>query len=625
MKKIVSFLFLFIAFGILIVGRSGGAAEILNQGYTGAPGENTCSQCHSGGAYGTVTPQIQIFQQGTFTPVTAYTPGTIYDMRVTVNHSAGSPSRFGFQMTALRAAGNQALSGYSNLGANVQQITANARTYVEQNAASISNQFTFKWTAPAAGTGNVIFYASGNCVNNNGGSSGDVAGTQTLQITEALPLSVSGVKTNISCYGLNNGTINITASGGAGGYSYLWSDGSISEDRTGLAPGAYSVTITDAASATASASFTILEPDSITVNTTLSPILCFGGSTQVSVTASGGTGTYNGTGVFTASSGSSSFTVTDQNGCSKSVTVQIGQPAPIIMDVITNGIIPCNGQGAAVTVTASGGTGVLTGLGNFSIFTSGNQSFTVSDANGCQVQQSENFINSSGLSLNSQITQPTCLDTCSGVFTPTVTTSGTFTDSLVYNETGETLNVFTSLCPGNYTYHAVDNEGCTLTYTFDILSPQNPSASLVAINPANGGSNGSIDISVNGGVPPYTYLWSDGSDSEDLTGAPAGNYTVTVTDSNLCTTILENLSIWDVFSISENSSFELSAFPNPFNQQFRLSDAHYSVLNIQDIQGRNLPFTQTGEQVALGIDFRGICFVSVQTPNGTKTIKLIVE
>jgi hypothetical protein len=625
MKKVVVSFFFLVAIGILLVGRSGGAAEILNQGYTGAPGESNCGQCHSGGIYGTVTPQIQIFQQGTTTPVTAYTPGATYDMQVTVNNTSGSPLRFGFQMTALRAAGNQALAGYSNLGTNVQQITANARTYVEQNASSATNLFTFRWTAPAAGTGNVIFYASGNCANNNGGTSGDKAGTQTLQISEAVPLSVSGVKTNITCYGLNNGAINITATGGAGGYTYVWSDGSNLEDRTGLTPGPYSVTVTDAASSTASASFTILQPDSISINTVFSPILCFGGSTQVTVSATGGTGTLNGTGTFTATAGTSSYTVTDQNGCSKTKTIQIVQPPQLTMSVITNGIIPCVGIGAAVTVNASGGTGALNGTGNFFISATGNQTFTVTDANGCQVQQSANFTNASGLSMTSELTQPTCTDTCSGIFVPTVSSSGTFTDSLVNNETGETVNGFSSLCPGNYTYHVVDNNGCELTYSFDILSPQAPVVSLVAINPSNGGSNGSIDISVSGGIAPYTFEWSDGSDAEDLSGVPAGTYSVTVTDSNACSTVLENLVIWDVFDVAENSAFELSMYPNPFKQHFRLTNAEHVVIKIQDMQGRNLPFVQEGESVIVNADFHGLGFVIVQTPIGTKTLKMIME
>jgi hypothetical protein len=626
MKKVIVSLFFVMALVILLVGRSGGPAEFLNQGYTNAPGEFNCLQCHTNGVYGTPTPLIQIFQQGTTTPVTAYTPGTTYDMRVTVfNNLGGTPPRFGFQMTALRSVGNQPLGVYSNLGTNVQQITANGRTYVEHNASSTNNLFTFRWTAPAAGTGNVDFYASGVCANNNLSMSGDNAGSFTLMISEAVPFSVSGVGINTTCYGLNNGAINITATGGAGGYTYSWSDGSNLEDRNGLAPGPYTVTVTDAASSTASASFTILQPDSISINTTFSPILCFGGSTQVTVSATGGTGTLSGTGTFTASAGTSSYMVTDQNGCSKTKTIQIVQPQQLTMNIITNGIIPCVGIGAAVTVNASGGTGALTGTGNFFISAPGTQTFTVTDANGCQVQQSANFTNASGLSMTSVLTQPTCTDTCSGIFIPTVSSNGTFTDSLVNNGTGETVNGFSSLCPGNYTYHVVDNNGCELTFPFSIFSPQPPTASVEAINPSNGGNNGSIDISVSGGIAPYTFEWSDGSDAEDLSGAPAGTYSVTVTDSNACSTVLENLVIWDVFEVAENSAFELSLYPNPFKQHFRLANAAHVVINIQDMQGRNLPFVQEGEDVIVNADFQGMGFVTVQTPQGTKTLKMIME
>lgn len=385
-KRLIVTSALLVSVGIVITGRSGGAANVLGQGYTNAPGEGNCSQCHSGGTYGTVTPSIQIFQLGTQTPVTSYTPGTSYDMRVTVNNTSGSPLRYGFQLTALRTSGNQALGGFSNLGANIQQLVVSGRTYVEHSSATVSNQYNFRWTAPASGSGAVRFYASGNCVNNNSNSSGDVAGSAFIQINELVPLSVSGTKVNVLCKGASTGSINITALGGTAPYGYSWSDGSTAEDRSGLAAGTYSVIVSDNAGGTANASFIITEPaTSISISVGFQPILCNGGTTDVTVTGSGGTGTITGTGLFPTTAGPETFTVSDQNGCTADTSITITQPAPILGSATSNGPLPCDGSGTTVTVTASGGTGVLAGTGTFNTNQAGPQEFTVIDDNACSV------------------------------------------------------------------------------------------------------------------------------------------------------------------------------------------------------------------------------------------------
>ncbi|MBL7941223.1 MAG: hypothetical protein JNM00_00550, partial [Flavobacteriales bacterium] len=159
---------------IVLTSSEGGRATEDNVGSTGAPLEpQTCGNCHnSGTSFGTVSVTIQIFYDGTTTPVPAYSPGTLYDMRVTVNNTMGLPQGRGFQMTCLKFPSNTPLAGYSALASNVQQITLTTgtwagRTYVEQPTMSVSNQFNFSWTAPPAGTGTVKFYAAGNAVNGN--------------------------------------------------------------------------------------------------------------------------------------------------------------------------------------------------------------------------------------------------------------------------------------------------------------------------------------------------------------------------------------------------------------------------------------------------------------------------
>jgi hypothetical protein len=179
----------------LTMSNESGRAKVSQKGSTGAPGDNdvvsnqlrTCSGCHAGSATIQVSVSIDILD-GT-TVVTKFTPNKAYTARVTVNKVAGSPTGYGFQMTALRDSAGVGLpyDGFSNPGANMQltKITSAKRTYAEQKTSSQTNIFEMTWTAPAAGKGTVTFYAAGNGVNDNNMSGGDSAGKNTLVLPEA--------------------------------------------------------------------------------------------------------------------------------------------------------------------------------------------------------------------------------------------------------------------------------------------------------------------------------------------------------------------------------------------------------------------------------------------------------
>jgi hypothetical protein len=123
----------------------------------------------------------------------------------------------------------------------------------------------------------------------------------------------------------------------------------------------------------------ISQPTQLSASETHNPILCYGGTTTVNITASGGTPPYSGDGAHTGvSAGPFSFTVTDANGCSTVVSGNISQPTQLV----ATSSVACSGGSAVVTVSASGGTPGYTGTGTFS-HASGTYSYTVTDANGC--------------------------------------------------------------------------------------------------------------------------------------------------------------------------------------------------------------------------------------------------
>jgi hypothetical protein len=193
----------FIAF--VFSSSSGGRATAANSGNTGAPGETTtCVTCHNSGSSYNPSLLINLYNQGTTTPVTSYAPGQIYDMQVVVNNSMGSPSGYGFQMVALNGSNSNAGS-WSTPSSNTKIATLNnGRSYVEQNGVGSLNTFTMKWTAPSSGTGNVTFYSAGNAVNGNGAISGDNGALNNLTINEMVVNISADVATNIGLADINN-------------------------------------------------------------------------------------------------------------------------------------------------------------------------------------------------------------------------------------------------------------------------------------------------------------------------------------------------------------------------------------------------------------------------------------
>ncbi|NDG80072.1 MAG: hypothetical protein EBX47_11755, partial [Synechococcaceae bacterium WB8_1B_057] len=94
-----------------------------------------------------------------------------------------------------------------------------------------------------------------------------------------------------------------------------------------------------------------------------------------------------------------------------------------------------------------------------------------------------------------------------------------------------------NLAAGTYTVTVTDANGCTATATTTITQPSGLSSSFTQVNVGCfGNSTGSINLTVTGGVAPYTYAWTNNATTQNLTNIPAGVYTVVATDANGCTT-----------------------------------------------------------------------------------------
>src|SRR5437660_12327729 len=120
---------------------------------------------------------------------------------------------------------------------------------------------------------------------------------------------------------------------------------------------------------------TLTEPDALVASNTHGSISCHGGTTTVSVSAVGGTMPYDGTGTFSQGQGTTTYTVTDHNGCLSSTVVTLTEPDALVASSSHTAIL-CNGGDSIVTVSATGGTGAYSGTGTFS-HAAGTYSYTV--------------------------------------------------------------------------------------------------------------------------------------------------------------------------------------------------------------------------------------------------------
>jgi hypothetical protein len=385
-----------------------------------------------------------------------------------------------------------------------------------------------------------------------------------------LVAGISGVG-NVNCFGGNTGSATAVATGGTGGYSYLWETGSTTTSITGLIAGSYNVSVTDANGCLSIAVATITEPSGALSLTTQvlsnyngEQISCFGrGDGIAGGTASGGTAPYvyswsNGRTTSTVTgltAGTYTVTATDAGGCTTTSTVVLTQPTVLSAVSSFNNNVSCfGGNDGGASVVANGGTGgysyVWTGgqtTSSPTTLSAGTQCVSVSDANGCQVVSCVTISQPATAPIVSVLTQTPV--SCNGLGDGTATAStvngtGPYTYQWDAAANGQQTALATGLTAGGYGVTATDANGCTTSATVVITEPSALSLTVVSLtNIICFGDLGSATLNASGGnTGGYTYNWSSGQSTSIVTGLTAGNYTVTASDVNGCS-VSRSLSI----------------------------------------------------------------------------------
>ena len=381
---------------------------------------------------------------------------------------------------------------------------------------------------------------------------------------------------DISCDDFLDGGIDLWVNGGVTPYNFNWNNGATSEDLENIAAGNYNVSITDANNCQISSTINLNEPTPFSFSTIISDyngynISCFNGSNGfIDYTIGGSVSPYNfnwnGPNGFSSSnedinnlsSGDYSLQVIDDNGCLHSASFELIEPSILISEI--NSLTDYNGYNischsfndGAIEVEYSGGVppyDVLWESGESSdiltnLSASDYLSVTIRDLNNCQIIDSIQLIEPSPLTSNISSVfdyngyEISCHDYTDGGINLDIL--GGIAPYLTSWNNGETVEDLNNLSEGFYSVSIVDQNNCSNSnqITLNEPTPLNLNFDISNYNgfniSCNGFEDGFINTLVSGSVPPYSYEWNTGLNTQNLSLLSSNNYSLQVSDLNNC-------------------------------------------------------------------------------------------
>ncbi|MFN8309001.1 MAG: PKD domain-containing protein [Chitinophagales bacterium] len=444
--------------------------------------------------------------------------------------------------TATTTVGNQTVSITISISKTDALCGSNNGT---ATASSSTSGLTYIWSN--GGSGAALTGLSTNTYTVTGTDSHGCSATASVTITNTNGTTLSTSTTPVSCNGGSDGGAAVTATGGSGSYTYIWSNGATTAALTGKTAGTYTVTVGDGTSCQPTASVTISQPSVITAAATPTTAYCGNANGSAIATASGGNGgfTYlwsNSQNTATAinlAAGTYGVTIHDSKNCSASANAVVGNQVVSFTLTTSKTDAACGSANGSATASSAttGLTFVWSNGGNtatISSVASGTYTVTATETHGCTATASVTVNNASGASLSTSFTPVSCFNGTNGSASVSATGgSGTYTYSWSGGGTGATIS---NKPAGTYTVTVSDGSGCAPTASVVITQPAAALSGSTSTIPATcGNANGSATVTAVGGNGGYTYHWSNNQNSATASNLLAASYQVTISDSKNCT------------------------------------------------------------------------------------------
>ncbi len=450
------------------------------------------------------------------------------------------------------------------LGISVQNITqptcGNSDGSVTVGATGGVGPYTYAWNpVPASG-------GASSTINNvqSGNYTVTITDFNGCSISQTIALSdINGpVITNINpvnanCFGENTGTAEVFFTSSTATNTISWDNGQSTALAINLTEGAYVVTVTDANGCSAVGNVAVTEPLPLTASISVyNDVTCYGFCNGAATgLGNGGTLPYiytwsNGAGTATASNlceGNYILVITDDNGCTASVDIDINEPSPLTITGTVTDATCYAGDNGMISVAAGGGSGayfyswpqIPETSAVINDLTAASYTVVVYDASdiGCFIQETY-VVGEPNQIVATFVTENATCGMNNGVAYVSNITGGTGSFTYVWNPGGMTSDYLTNLAPGTYSVVITDANGCTRSNNVTVNATASLQIDNVMFNGVTcyGDNDGFAQIFVSGGSLPYTYNWTPDVTELDFSNTLyAGVYNVNVVDQDGCT------------------------------------------------------------------------------------------
>ena len=400
---------------------------------------------------------------------------------------------------------------------------------------------------------------------------------ETFEIleTEELVITLENIQSE-TCEGLENGSIEVSISGGTLDYQIDWSGTGFSsndEDILELASGDYTIQVADASNCITEEVYTITEPGVLAVSSEVTDVLCNGGNTgSISLEVSGGLEPYTPvwTPVLDASlaqenltAGVYEVTLTDDNGCEFNNTFEITAPDEIIITEEVS-VLNCSEDLGAIEISIEGGiepydiswVGIeASGETLLTELSAGDYSVTVIDDSECEVTEGYTITVPEAIEIVEVITQPNCFGELGVISLDITGGTGLYTIEWTGVEADGDTEIL-DLIAGTYTVTVTDENGCEEEESYEIILINEFAANVNLTQPDCFTLNGEAILALEGGTEPYSIIWSGVAADDELSASEIapGSYTVSITDANLCAIEVE-FEITEPYELSSETIF----------------------------------------------------------------------